>query len=105
MGLGWGEGAGMSAVLTNDGRAWLVRVPEVFAGVEGEVLAGLGAVGGARLGQEFQVIKVAGVDAIRKSEAGLFVQWNLPLEHTWPCHPASAAASVARMSRSRLLNQ
>ncbi len=100
MGLGWGEGAGMSADLTNDERAWLVRVPEVFAGVEGEVLAGLGAVGGARLGQEFQVVKVGGGDAIRKSEAGLFVQWNLPLEHSWPCHPAKMEGFIEKAAQT-----
>lgn len=79
-----------------DARAWLVRVPEVFSEVEGEVLKALGAVGSTRLGQEFHVIKASGMDVIREVGAGLFVQWQLPLEHTWPCHPAKMEGFIEK---------
>ncbi len=103
MGQGWGEGAGMSEADSSsksDVRAWLVRVPEVFSEVEGEVFKALGAVGSTRLGQEFHVIKVSGMGAIREAGAGLFVQWQLPLEHTWPCHPAKMEGFVEKAAQT-----
>jgi hypothetical protein len=36
----------------------------------------------------------------------LFVQWNLPLEHTWPCHPAKMEGFIEKAEfrkRTRLV--
>jgi precorrin-6B methylase 2 len=84
------------------GRAWLVRVPDVFEGVAAEVLASVGTVTvtGTRLGQEFQVIKVVDPARLRSAEAGLFVPWNLPLEHTWPCHPAKMEGFIEKAAQT-----
>jgi len=82
------------------GRAWLVRVPDVFEGVAAEVLAGVGTVTGTRLGQEFQVIKVVDPARLWSAEAGLFVPWNLPLEHTWPCHPAKMEGFIEKAAQT-----
>lgn len=82
------------------GQPWLVRVPEVFEGVAAEVLAGLGTVTGTRLGQEFHVIKVSDPARLDSAEAGLFVQWKLPLEHTWPCHPVKMEGFIEKAAQT-----
>jgi 23S rRNA (cytidine2498-2'-O)-methyltransferase len=82
------------------GRPWLARVPEVFEGVLGEVLRSLGTPTGTRLGQEFHVVRVADAGRWRSAEAGLFAPWNLPLEHTWPCHPAKMEGFIEKAAQT-----
>ncbi|WP_075089634.1 hypothetical protein [Verrucomicrobium spinosum] len=67
---------------------WLVRISEVFAPVAEQVLARFGANTHTRLGADFYSIKTATPEAIRQSPASVLARWNIPLEHSWPCHPA-----------------
>ena len=67
-------------------RPWLVRIPEVFAGLAAEILSGAGAAGATRLGPDYYLLKSLAPDALSAPENALFVRWQLPMDHTWPCH-------------------
>lgn len=64
---------------------WLVRIPEVFSGLTGDILERLGVTTSTKLGSEYHLIRLPKAGVLAESEAGIFVQWNLPVEHSWPC--------------------
>lgn len=66
--------------------AWLVRIPEIFEGIAGEVLKRFGATSSTRLGHDYYLIKTTTPQVIQQSEAAKFARWNLPMDHTWPCN-------------------
>lgn len=81
-------------------RPWLVRIPEIFAPISTEILSGFGAVSTTRLGQDFFLIKTADPASIRQSGAAPFASWNLPMDHTWPCHPRHMEGFVEKAAQS-----
>ncbi len=96
---------------------WLVRIPEIFAGLAPVILRELGAVTDTPVGQEYHLIKTSRPEQIHESEVGKFLRWNLPMEHTWPCHPRKMdkfiekaalswfAAYRERIARGELVHQ
>ncbi len=66
---------------------WLVRIPEVFADSADELLQRLGAAKSTKLGHEYYLIQTPRADAVSHSGVSLFLRWNLPIQHSWPCHP------------------
>lgn len=66
---------------------WLVRIPEVFAESAEELLLRLRATKSTKLGHEYYLIQTSQADAVNHSGASLFLRWNLPIQHSWPCHP------------------
>ena len=81
---------------------WLVRIPEIFAGIADTVLQQLGAVASTRLGQDYYLIKTATPAAIRQSEAAKFVRWNLPMDHTWPCNAQKMDGFIEKAAQTLL---
>jgi 23S rRNA (cytidine2498-2'-O)-methyltransferase len=81
---------------------WLVRIPEIFEGIADEVLRALGAVSSTRLGQDYYLIKSSTPAAIRQSEAAKFARWNLPMDHTWPCHPQKMEGFIEKAAQTLL---
>ncbi|WP_038168407.1 SAM-dependent methyltransferase [Verrucomicrobium sp. BvORR106] len=79
---------------------WLVRISEVFAPVAEEVLARFGASTHTRLGADFYSVKTATPEAIRQSPASVLSRWNIPLEHSWPCHPAKMEGFVEKAAQT-----
>jgi hypothetical protein len=79
---------------------WLVRVPAIFEGILPEILASVGAVSAKRLGQEYHWIRTPAPDAIRDSGGGIFVRWNLPIEHAWPCQPAKIEGFIEKAAQT-----
>lgn len=79
---------------------WLVRIPAVFAEFSGEILAGLGATAGKRLGRDYHLIKLVRPEALRDSEAAKFIRWNLPLHHSWPCVPAEVDRFIEKAANA-----
>lgn len=79
---------------------WLVRLPGLFDGLAEEVLASLGAVSVKRLGQEYHWIRLSRPAALRESEASIFLRWNLPLEHAWPCQPAKIEGFIEKAAQT-----
>lgn len=66
--------------------AWLVRIPEIFEGIAGEVLKRFGTTSSTRLGHDYYLIKTTTPQVIQQSELAKFARWNLPMDHTWPCN-------------------
>ena len=81
---------------------WLVRIPEIFAGLAPVILRELGAVTDTPLGQEYHLIKTARPEQIHESEVGKFLRWNLPMEHTWPCHPRKMDKFIEKAAQTLL---
>ncbi len=82
--------------------AWLIRIPEVFAGMAAEILQRLGAGTATKLGTEYFLLKSLPPAALRESEAAMFVQWNLPAEHSWPCCPQTMDGFIEKASQTLL---
>ncbi len=81
-------------------RQWLVRIPGVFEGVADEVLRRFGAASSVRLGPDYYLIDVAGVDAMFLSEAAKFVQWKLPVDYSWLCDSQSVPRFIESAAQS-----
>ncbi|MDZ4288894.1 MAG: hypothetical protein U0984_13090 [Prosthecobacter sp.] len=81
---------------------WLVRIPEIFAGIADEVLQRFGASSSTRLGHDYYLIKTTTPKAIQQSEAAKFARWNLPMDHTWPCNPQKMEGFVERAAQTLL---
>lgn len=79
---------------------WLVRIPAIFEGIVPEVLASFGAGSTKRLGQEYHWIRTPVPEAIRDSAGGIFVRWNLPIDHAWPCQPAKIAGFIEKAAQT-----
>lgn len=83
-------------------RPWLVRIPEIFAGIAEAVLQRFGAVSTTRLGQDYYLIKTPTPEAVQQSEAAKFARWNLPLDHTWPCNPQKMEGFIEKAAQTLL---
>jgi 23S rRNA (cytidine2498-2'-O)-methyltransferase len=66
--------------------SWLIRIPEVFADVRGEVFSAMGCEVGKELGV-YQMIRLPAGVSPRQGPVGIFISWCLPLDHAWPCDP------------------
>lgn len=66
---------------------WLIRIPEVFAPWRMELFAQLDGAKTTPLGPEYHLIRTASPDTFRTGPSGPFISWNLPIQHSWPCHP------------------
>ena len=83
-------------------QAWLVRIPEVFGGMAAEILLRLGAGAVTKLGGDYFLIKSLPPAAIRESDAAMFVQWNLPVDHSWPCCPQTMDGFIEKAAQTLL---
>lgn len=81
---------------------WLLRLPGLFDALSGEVFARLGAESPKRLGREYHWVLLPGAAALREAEASVFLRWNLPLEHAWPCSPAKTDGFVEKAAQALL---
>jgi 23S rRNA (cytidine2498-2'-O)-methyltransferase len=81
---------------------WLVRIPEIFEGVAGQVLKRLGAVSQTRLGQDYYLIKTTTPKTVHDSEVAKFARWNLPLNHSWPCNPQKMDGFIEKAAQTLL---
>lgn len=78
----------------------LIRIPEVFAGMETAILDRLEARPVRRLGREFHLVRLARPDSIRRSEVAGFIRWNLPVHHAWPCNPRETEGFVEKAAQA-----
>ena len=79
---------------------WLVRIPEVFADWETDILRDLGAESLKKLGKDYQLVRLENPDTLHHSEAAGFVSWNLPVHHSWPCNPAKTPGFVEKAAQA-----
>lgn len=88
-----------SETLSADVVPWLVRIPAIFSGIAPEILRRLGSEGETRLGQDYYLIKTVGGAAIQGCEASMFLRWNLPVEHSWPCNPRKMEGFIEKAAQ------
>lgn len=81
---------------------WLVRIPEIFAGIVPEILRRFGVETSTRLGLDFYLLKSAERTVIQGSEMAKFARWNLPMEHTWPCNPRKMGGFIEKAAQTLL---
>lgn len=84
------------------GNPWLLRVPEVFAGMEAELMHALGAQVLKNPGRDYILVRIGQPSRIRASEAAKFVRWNLPMHHMWPCYPRETAGFIEKAAQAML---
>lgn len=84
------------------GQPWLLRIPDIFESIAGEVIAGCEAQATTRLGEEYHVIKTMRPRAIREAEVAKFIRWNLPLDHCWPCNPRKMEGFIEKSAQTLL---
>ena len=65
----------------------LIRIPEVFAPWCLELLALFDTGKTTALGSEYHLIRTLDAAILRTGPAAAFISWNLPIHHSWPCHP------------------
>lgn len=79
---------------------WLVRIPEVFADWEADILRSLGAESLKKLGKDYHLVRLENPDALHDSEAAGFASWNLPVHHSWPCNPAKTPGFIEKAAQA-----
>lgn len=78
----------------------LVRLPELFAGITDDLLDRFGTLSRTPLGRDYHLIRTRLADPVRSAEMSLFVQWQLPMEHTWPCHPRKMDGFIEKAAQT-----
>lgn len=79
---------------------WLVRLPQVFAGFEAEILRDLGAVCLRKPGRDYRLIRIMDPSRIHDSAASKFLRWNLPVHHMWPCRPRETEGFIEKAAQA-----
>ena len=79
---------------------WLVRLPQVFAAFEQEILRDLGATRQRNAGRDYRLIRLAEPSRIHASAAAKFVRWNLPVHHMWPCRPRETEGFIEKAAQA-----
>jgi 23S rRNA C2498 (ribose-2'-O)-methylase RlmM len=79
---------------------WLIRISEVFANVEKDVIQDLDGKLLKKLGREYFLIETRNPEAIRQSNASKFIRWNLPLHHSWPCCPKDTTGFIEKAAQA-----
>jgi hypothetical protein len=79
---------------------WLIRIPEVFAPWEAEILRDLAAVPLKKPGRDYHLVRLANPDTLRDSAAAGFVSWNLPVHHSWPCSPGEIPGFIEKAAQA-----
>ena len=79
---------------------WLIRIPEVFAAWENDILNGLSAKRLKVLGREFRLVKLEDSAKLWDSAAAKYLRWNLPVHHSWPCCPRDTDGFIEKAARA-----
>jgi 23S rRNA (cytidine2498-2'-O)-methyltransferase len=80
----------------------LIRIPEVFADWQPEILRGLGANVVRKPGKDFLLVRLENPGRLDESDAAGFVAWKLPLHHAWPCRPENVPGFIEKAAQAML---
>jgi len=80
--------------------SWLVRVSGVFDDQVKDVLQSLGADSSKRLGSEYHWIQTQHPERLHSAGASLYVRWNLPVHHSWPCNPQKMEGFIEKAAQT-----
>jgi 23S rRNA (cytidine2498-2'-O)-methyltransferase len=78
---------------------WIFRISESFGEWVPEILTELGASKPIQLGKEYYLVNLADADGWRDSDAAMFVRWNMPAHHVWPCCPQKMEGFVEKAAQ------
>jgi 23S rRNA (cytidine2498-2'-O)-methyltransferase len=78
----------------------LVRLPKLFDGIAEELVACFGAVSSTRLGRDYDLIRTVTPERVAESEASLYVRWQIPMDHTWPCQPRKMEGFIEKAAQT-----
>jgi 23S rRNA (cytidine2498-2'-O)-methyltransferase len=93
---------GQTALPSPAASSWLIRIPEVFAPLAEEIIASLRPMAATRLGNDYVLLKLDGEGDVSQSEAAMFIQWNLPVHHSWPCNPQKMEGFIEKAAQTLL---
>ena len=79
---------------------WLIRISEVFADWEADILRDLGAELLRKLGRGYGLVRMGNPARLHQSAAARFVRWNLPVHHSWPCCPRDIPGFVEKAAQA-----
>ncbi len=79
---------------------WLIRIPEIFTDVLPYILDQLGSPSGTKLGHEYHLIRPSDPTGLRRIEAAMFIRWNMPVHHSWPCRPRDLPGFVEKAAQA-----
>jgi hypothetical protein len=79
---------------------WLLRIPEVFAAWENEILTGLAATPVRKIARDYHLVRLADPEILAHSAAGRCVSWRLPIHHAWPCDPRRTDAFIEKAAQA-----
>lgn len=82
--------------------SWLVRIPEVFHPLAEDIIARLRPMTATRLGNDYWLLKRDEATPVHDSEAAVFLQWNLPVHHSWPCNPQKMDGFIEKAAQTML---
>ncbi|MEN9975608.1 MAG: hypothetical protein RLZZ282_1614 [Verrucomicrobiota bacterium] len=78
----------------------MIRIPEIFADLEVDILQALDAVCFKMLSKEYRLIGISEASALQTSAAAKFVSWNLPMHHSWPCCPPETPGFIEKAAQA-----
>jgi len=79
---------------------WLIRIPEIFGEVVPDVVRQLASPCCTKLGHEYYLIRPADSGALRQVAASIFIRWNMPVQHSWPCRPRAMDGFVEKAAQT-----
>ena len=80
--------------------SWLIRIPEVFTPLADDIISRLDPVACTKLGNEYCLIKTDSKAAVHDADVSMFVQWNLPVHHSWPCNPQKMDGFIEKAAQT-----
>lgn len=89
----------MAATLRPDPR-WLLRLPEVFAGVAPAVLEQAGATAPLKLSGGWYAVNLTSLAPASAFDAAMFIAWRMPVEHGWPCCPEKTESFIEKAAQA-----
>lgn len=78
----------------------LIRIAEVFAPFHEEILARRGITYAKRLGTEYWLFSSEKPLDFSDAAEGLFVRWQMQVDHAWPCVPEKTADFLEKATRA-----
>lgn len=80
--------------------SWLIRISEVFAGMEPDVFRDLGAQPLKKLGKEYHLVRFSDPGVLHDPGSAKFVRWNIPVNHSWPCNPQEVPGFIEKAAQA-----
>ncbi len=80
----------------------LIRISHTFEDAAPDIIRFLNSPSCTQLGDEYFLIRPADPAVLRRPEIAMFVRWNLPLHHSWPCCPRDMDGFVEKAAQALL---